>query len=214
MIVDPMTTLTDYLLAVLAVWLGKRLLKQSSASRARTLFAVSFWSIGLAAFAGGTSHGFGAYLGVGAHSFLWKLTVLAIGATVFLFLAASAHASLRARPRRILLVMAIVQLIVYAAWMLRHDDFIWVIANYVPQIAAVLALQLVQMYRGVAGAGWLVAGLLVTLAAAAIQASGVALHRHFNHNDLYHVVQMAGMVLLYRGSWPIRDFDGLPDTWA
>ena len=25
-----------------------------------------------------------------------------------------------------------------------------------------------------------------------------ALHEHFNHNDLYHVVQMAGTYLLYR----------------
>ncbi len=210
MILDPVTTLTDYLLAVLAAWLGARLLKRSSGSRARTLFATSFWSIGLAAFAGGTWHGFGSYLGDGASIFLWKITVLAIGATVFLFLAASAYASLRARARRILLMMAIVQLVAYAAWMVRHDAFIWVIANYLPQIAAVMVLQLVQMYRGAAGAGWLVVGLLVTLAAAAIQASGVALHRHFNHNDLYHVVQMAGMVLLYRGALLIRDYDGSP----
>jgi hypothetical protein len=30
-------------------------------------------------------------------------------------------------------------------------------------------------------------------------ASGIALHPHFNHNDLYHVVQIAAMLLFYRG---------------
>jgi hypothetical protein len=37
------------------------------------------------------------------------------------------------------------------------------------------------------------------VAAALVQRSGFALHRHFNHNDLYHVVQMLGTWLLYRG---------------
>jgi hypothetical protein len=41
--------------------------------------------------------------------------------------------------------------------------------------------------------------------AAAVQASGFALHRHFNHNDLYHVVQIAAMVLFYTGARRLRD---------
>ena len=42
------------------------------------------------------------------------------------------------------------------------------------------------------------------LAAAAAQASGFDLHRHFNHNDLYHVVQIAAMVIFYRGARLMR----------
>ncbi len=207
MIAEPVTTLTDYLLAMLAAWLGARLLRQTAVprSRSRTLLAGSFWSIALAALAGGTSHGFAPYLGDGARTALWKLTVLAVGATAFLFVVASAYASLRARPRRILLAIVTAQLVVYTGWMMRHDDFIWVIVNYVPQMVGVLVLQSVQMARRAPGAGWLVAGLLLTLGGAAIQASGLAVHRYFNHNDLYHVVQMAGMVLLFRGGRSMRD---------
>jgi hypothetical protein len=47
--------------------------------------------------------------------------------------------------------------------------------------------------------GWMLAGVGASLAAALVQASGFALHRHFNHNDLYHVVQIAAMLLFYRG---------------
>jgi hypothetical protein len=46
-------------------------------------------------------------------------------------------------------------------------------------------------------------GVAVSVAAAAIQQSGWAFHRYFNHNDLYHVVQAAGVWLLYRGA--LRD---------
>ena len=208
MFAEPMTMLTDYLLAVLAVWLGARLWRHSAEIRARTLLAASFCSIGFAALVGGTLHGFRPVLGDQAYALLWKFSVLAIGVTAFLFLASSAYASLRAGPRRGLLTMAIILLVVYVAWMVQHDEFIWVIVNYVPQVIVVLGLQVVQVYRGVAGAGWLVGGLLVTLAAAMIQVSGFAPHRHFNHNDLYHVVQMAGIVLLFRGGWLIGDYDG------
>jgi hypothetical protein len=33
-----------------------------------------------------------------------------------------------------------------------------------------------------------------------VQASGFRLHEHFNHNDLYHVIQTAAVLLLYRGA--------------
>jgi hypothetical protein len=40
---------------------------------------------------------------------------------------------------------------------------------------------------------------------AGVQASGFALHRHFNHNDLFHVIQLAATVLFYRGALRLRD---------
>jgi hypothetical protein len=34
---------------------------------------------------------------------------------------------------------------------------------------------------------------------AIVQQQRLALHQHFNHNDLYHLIQIAGLWLLYRG---------------
>jgi Family of unknown function (DUF6962) len=31
------------------------------------------------------------------------------------------------------------------------------------------------------------------------------LQRHFNHNDLYHVIQMVGMYVFYKGAILLRD---------
>jgi hypothetical protein len=53
--------------------------------------------------------------------------------------------------------------------------------------------------------GWILAGVAVSVIAALVQASGLALHRHFNHNDLYHVIQIAAMALLYKGARRLRD---------
>jgi hypothetical protein len=39
-----------------------------------------------------------------------------------------------------------------------------------------------------------------------VQMSGFALHRHFNHNDLYHVIQIVALWLLHLGGvrWTSR----------
>lgn len=57
------------------------------------------------------------------------------------------------------------------------------------------------------GHRWLQRGLFVTLVGVAIQQSGWGLHTHFNHNDLYHVVQMAGLYCLYRGAVALEGLD-------
>jgi hypothetical protein len=43
-------------------------------------------------------------------------------------------------------------------------------------------------------------GVSVSVLAAVVQQSGWSLHQHFNHNDLYHVIQAVGVWLLYRGA--------------
>jgi len=52
----------------------------------------------------------------------------------------------------------------------------------------------------------ILAGVAVSALAAGVQASGLSLHANFNHNDLYHVVQIAATVLFYRGASTIRDW--------
>jgi hypothetical protein len=52
---------------------------------------------------------------------------------------------------------------------------------------------------------WIVTGVAVSALGALVQASGLAPHRHFNHNDLYHVIQLAAMFLLYRGARRLTD---------
>jgi uncharacterized membrane protein len=46
---------------------------------------------------------------------------------------------------------------------------------------------------------WLIVGVLLSLVAGIVQARRLALHRQFNHNDLYHVIQMGALYAFYRG---------------
>jgi hypothetical protein len=45
----------------------------------------------------------------------------------------------------------------------------------------------------------MIAAVAASVAAAGVQAMKLAPHPQFNHNDLYHVIQIAAMWLFYRG---------------
>jgi hypothetical protein len=49
-------------------------------------------------------------------------------------------------------------------------------------------------------AGWIWCGLIVSAAGFAVQKSGWDIHPNFNHNDLYHIIQIAGFWCLYEGA--------------
>jgi uncharacterized membrane protein len=214
---EPMTLFTDYLLAGVVLYFALRLQGVWRESRQRSVrfWAGALFASSLAAASGGTYHGFRPLLGETGAFLLWKITVAAIGLTGLLMLCSMAMAVLRGRARRILAGLAIVQFILYLGWMAGHDAFIYVIIDYVPALFCVLFLQLYEGWRkGARSALWLAGGVLVSFAAAAIQAGGFTLHRHFNHNDLYHVVQLGAFYLLYRGGALLvdrRDVPGVKD---
>ena len=47
---------------------------------------------------------------------------------------------------------------------------------------------------------WLLAGLLLSAAGVVIQQSHFAIHPSFNHNDLFHSVQIVALYSFYRGA--------------
>jgi sugar phosphate permease len=47
---------------------------------------------------------------------------------------------------------------------------------------------------------WLLAGLAATLVGLVVQQSNFQLHRHFNHNDISHVIQMGALSFFYLGA--------------
>lgn len=196
-ITEPVTLLTDYILAIETLVLGALLYRHANNEKSVELFAYSFFAIALAAAAGGTYHGFIQHLNVSPSYALWKITLYSIGVSTLCMLSGMILAALKGRTRNIFLALAILQFLVFAILIGRNNDYKYVIHDYVPAMAVILALCILRLNRPYAI--WIIAGILVSFAAAGIQLSGFTLHKHFNHNDLYHVVQMLAMYLLYRG---------------
>lgn len=206
-IAEPVTVLTDYILAAVYIFLGLRLLRMGLAERQTCIWlaATAFAATAAAALFGGTHHGLAPTFGW-LSGITWKLTVYAMGLVGFLLIAAASFFALEGWSRRLVLTLAVLKLAVYASWVSYHDEFRYVIYDYAPAMGGLLCLSLWAARRGFGrSAGWISAGILVSFAGAGIQSSGFSLHRHFNHNDLYHVIQTGAAWLLYRGFQGFRD---------
>ena len=206
-ITEPVTLLTDYVLAGVTAWLGWRLWAARETHAARRLWSVAFGALALAALAGGTHHGFTLLLSGTALVALWKVAVLSVGIASFCMLYGSATATTAGGIRGLLLVLAGAKLVLYSLWMLAHDDFVFVIADTGSAMAGIAALHLWSLLRSRDNASqWILGAVGISVLAAAAQAGGYAPHPHFNHNDLYHVIQIVAMILYYKGARLLREY--------
>ena len=55
---------------------------------------------------------------------------------------------------------------------------------------------------------WLKRAIGVSLAGLTVLILKLSPHPHFNHNDLYHVIQMGGLYCLYRGALSLHGLSG------
>ena len=106
-------------------------------------------------------------------------------------------AALKGKIETVFLILAAIQFLGFAILITRTYEYKYVIHDYVPAMAVILGLCIYRLNKPYAI--WIIAGILISFAAAGIQLSGFTLHKNFNHNDLYHVIQMIAMFLLYKG---------------
>jgi hypothetical protein len=199
-ITEPVTLLTDYLFAAVALWLGGRLAEASSrtGSWPQRLWAVAFAVGAASAVAGGTVHGFRPVLGPMARGLLWQSALLGSALAGALLVAALAFALLRGRDRVLALAALgaalVVELaLVSSAGLTRHA--VW---GGAATIVLLLALALLLARHDRAPLAWLALGLSLAAAGLAVQAFRVSPHPHFNHNDLCHVLLTAALWPIYR----------------
>ena len=210
-IAEPATLITDYMLGTMSAACGLRLLSRGRSCRAAS---IRFWGLALlavaaASYAGGTYHGFRHAMGAGWGAVLWKTTTISMGLASFFLFAAAVRSAFAGPAARWLIAAAALKLVVYTTWMLGHDEFRFVIYDYGSALVLVFLLVIGGQTSGAAGhRAYIVSGILASIAAALVQQSGLRLHRHFNDNDVMHVIQMGGVWLLYRGGGRLRDAGG------
>lgn len=185
---EPVTLATDYLLTIAGAIFAAKLW------RTQRMWALAFAFTALGSFLGGTYHGL-------LHSpALWKGVVFSIGIASFFLLAGSGRA---------FAVIATIKLVAYCSWMIAHDGFEWVIADYG---ITLLLVGIAALLRRDGSSSWIWGSIALSVVGALVQRSGFALHRHFNHNDLYHVIQLAALWLLYRGGRAMTSATAPPTT--
>lgn len=201
---EPMTTFTDYVVGVAATWFAVQLVFSDvhKQHQGRCLWGVAFAFIGVGAMLGGTSHGFAGYLGDAAMTAIWKCTLFTIGLSMAFAVAGTIRSSVSNRGWQwFLQCINVGGLLLFISRVVNDNSYLNAIVVSVISLGAIAFLQGARWFtRKDVSAKWIVSGVVISFVAAAVQRSGFDLHIHFNHNDLYHSVQLVGLYLLYRGA--------------
>jgi hypothetical protein len=195
------TAVTDLVLALAAITAVVALGRRAAPSFARHVWQAALLAAAAGAALGAVAHGL--VLSTETRELLWQPLFLLLGVTVSLFVV-GAVASWRggATAGRLLPPMMILALLFYLATRLTGGDFLVFVLFQAGTLLFALAVYLRLGAQGTRGAGLVAAGLAVTLAAGAVQAMDdlqVTLVWPFDHNGLYHLVQLVGLAVLTWG---------------
>ncbi|HEY0972294.1 MAG TPA: hypothetical protein VGE02_15095 [Gemmatimonadales bacterium] len=200
---EPVTTITDYAITLVAGWLALRL-ADAAGSAPAWLLVGALGAVAVAALLGGTEHGFGRRMAEWPRRLMWRLTMQLALVSCILLLAAVVVAYAPAGSRPWLLGAAVVKTLAFAHFAWWRAEYRWVVYDSLVTFAAIAAIAWWAWLTGRAPAApWMLAGVAVSVLAGVVQRTGFAPHRHFNHNDLYHVAQIAAAYLFYRGGMVI-----------
>lgn len=152
----------------------------------------------MAAAIGGTLHGFGPRWSEAQRAAAWLATYAVIGLANLLLVAGAVLAWAPRLYQRSLLGLLGFRLGVYAILLASYRDFRYVIYDFIGTLIALAALALLGRASRPAPVPMTLLGVAVSLAGALVQSSGIDLHPHFNHNDLFHVIEIGGLYCFYR----------------
>lgn len=208
---EPMTFATDLLVAVVAVLCARALWRRNSdqPSTARGYWLVALLALALAALAGGLAHALATSLPGWLESGFWATVFFAMGLASFAMVVGAAYATTLAPLRYLLLLAAGVGFVIYALRARNAVDFRLAILGYTVALAVVGGLAAVSLLRNrqVVTMRWWLLSIGVTALASVVQQSGLTLHRHFNHNDLYHVLGALAVIGFFLGARRVEDGD-------
>lgn len=194
---EPATLLTDYLLAALGTGFAWRLRRHTSPGNdAARWWIRAMLAMALAAFVGGSYHGFAPNLSPAAAAVWWKLV---LGLICFLGLSMGLSLVREILPpdrRRGWDGFLVGKFMLSVGVILVHPVFLVAILDYGP---AMIAWALAALLLRRAWSGWMLCGTLLSGVAAWVQQSGWDFPGHLNHNDVYHLIQGVALVGFYRG---------------
>ena len=201
MIAEPDVALTDYALVLETFLFGLWLCRSDASNSLKAWFVILFWSISMAALVGGTVHGFFTDPQSAIARVSWSLTMIFLGLTALSEYGIAAHLLLTRRLSNILIFCAVLIFLLYAAIVLfRNATFRIAVIDYVGGVI-LLSIGFLRLYSQDRNRAALtgIAGLLLTLAASAVQQAHISISPHyFNHNALYHLLEGIALFMIYR----------------
>lgn len=192
---EPATLLTDVVLAALSWWFAWKL-SVRTADASRRWWSRAFVCVGAGSLVGGLWHGFHGAMSPGLDASWWRLCLLLTLASSLCLWQATA---IKFPPQRATFwprlgwVKALACATVAMAW----PEFSVVLADFAASMLFLATRSVVAAPQP--GTRYFLAGVALFALGGVVQAAQWAPHHNFNHNDLFHVIQLGGNWLIYLG---------------
>ena len=196
------TAATDLIIAVLAV-VARAYLRNNGPSGLRgRLWRGVLLLLAIAALLGAIGHG--TVLSSAVYTVVWALAYLALALLVALFLLATIRDCVGDNAaRRAVPVLLVIALAFFGYAMLDPENFLpFILYELSAMTLSLTGFVWITMRGELPGAPWITAAIAVNILAAAIQAEGSAgftLIWSFDHNGVFHLVQILAIGLLVHG---------------
>ncbi len=197
------TAVTDILLAVLALASAVYLHRIGENDRWKTNLWISVLAmLAIAAGLGSIAHGF--QLPQALKAVLWHPIKLSLGLLVALFMVAMVYDVWgRAIARKILPAMIIIGIGFFGTTLIWPNSFlVFIVYETVAMLMAFGGYAWLACRGRLKGAWLMTGGILTTIVAAGVQTSkdlSFTFIWLFDHNGAYHLIQMAGIILIVAG---------------
>jgi len=198
-ITEPSVMITDFLLAIFMGYWGI-IIVSNNPTTTQVYWSGSFLLSSFGAIIGAISHGLKENFSEKTNQSIWTATTYSIGVASFMMLAGLITYFVDGTLNTILLIVDVISLITYLTWMSKHDEFIYVIMYYGPVMLIVLIANIVALISSDNSYSVnFILGVIIAVFAAVIQMSKKGLHKHFNNNDIFHILSIISGYFLYLG---------------
>lgn len=197
-VTEPMTWITNWMVAAACFVFGHRLFYDERADISQKFWALFFLFIGLASVVGGTAHGFINYVGHKFHYAAWLLS----GISIFCAQLAVLPLIERVRLRSFVRIFSYAQLILMSASVLLFQHFSSVlIDSIIGLIGVVIPVSLIHYvkYKDRRSA-LMVLGVLTNLIPGLIHLLKISINEWFNFNDISHVIMIGCFYIMYKAA--------------
>lgn len=197
---EPMTSLTDIIIAVTSFSLFFRIRDRLNASYFYQAWRMFFLFMGISTSFGTVAHALNGSRAVELYAVLFQVMTICSSVAVFYALQATiSFMTIKEEARRIVHAVNVITLFIFIAYTLVLGDFEIFKLHAGGALFIIFLTHLVAMNRRHWGSGWIVSGMLLSFFTVFIHSIQFSFSQWFNYKDISHVMMILSLVCIYTG---------------
>jgi hypothetical protein len=210
-VTEPATFATDLLISGFSCFFLLRLVAKYRDTHSFTLlfWALGFGSLAISALTGAIFHGSGYWFDQSLRDVIWLVTLVTMITMSAFLLSAVTFSALEGRHKTVALSVILVKAVAVLIWILNDTRFVITICDYGFSMVCITVMATLRLRGSWKNPGrWILSAIALSIVGSVIQIMKIAPHPLFNHNDVFHLIQLAANWFFYRAALVSEDRSG------